>query len=57
MNPKGGLVHYGEVKNKYVLVKGSVPGPKKRLVILRNPMRPYEMKMPTIKGVVTTPQQ
>ncbi len=55
--PKGGLVHYGVVRGPYILVKGSVPGPKKRLVVLRNAIRPYEMKMPTIKEVVTTPQQ
>lgn len=33
INPEGGLLHYGEVKNTYVLIKGSLPGPKKRLVM------------------------
>lgn len=35
VNPKGGFPHYGFVKNHYVLIKGSVPGPVKRLVRLR----------------------
>ena len=32
--------HYGNVKNSYVLVKGSIPGPKKRLITLTNALRP-----------------
>ena len=36
INPDGGFVKYGLVKNDYVLVKGSLPGPSKRLVILRH---------------------
>lgn len=32
INVKGGLLHYGDVKTTYMLVKGSVPGPKKRLI-------------------------
>ena len=40
INPDGGFVKYGVVKNDYVLVKGSLPGPSKRLVILRQPIRP-----------------
>src|SRR3989344_119933 len=33
--PNGGFLNYGAVKGDYMLVEGSVPGPKKRLVILR----------------------
>ncbi len=40
INPRGGFINYGEVKNQYVLVKGSIPGPKKRLITLTQPMRP-----------------
>lgn len=40
INPDGGFIRYGLVKNDYVLVKGSLPGPTKRLVILRQAMRP-----------------
>ncbi len=35
VNPKGGFPHYGFVKNNYVLLKGSVPGPIKRLIRMR----------------------
>ncbi len=39
ITPKGGFLHYGEVKNPYVLLHGSVPGPAKRLVKMRDPVR------------------
>lgn len=35
INPSGGFPHYGFVKNDYVVLKGSVPGPTKRLLKLR----------------------
>ncbi len=38
-NPKGGWPHYGILRNPYVLLKGSVPGPKKRLIIMREAIR------------------
>ncbi|QLH75356.1 MAG: 50S ribosomal protein L3 [Methanomassiliicoccales archaeon] len=41
VNPKGGFLHYGDVRNSYVLIHGSVPGPNKRLVRLRDPIRKY----------------
>jgi large subunit ribosomal protein L3 len=40
VNPKGGFVRYGEVKGTYLLVDGSLPGPVKRLVRMRYPVRP-----------------
>jgi large subunit ribosomal protein L3 len=39
VTPKGGFVKYGNVTSRYILVKGSVPGPKKRIVVLRDGMR------------------
>ena len=39
INPKGGILHYGLVKNDYLLVKGSVPGPSKRAVIMTEAQR------------------
>jgi large subunit ribosomal protein L3 len=39
INPKGGFVNYGIVRGDYILIKGSVPGPSKRLIRLREPMR------------------
>ena len=40
VNPNGGFLHYGIVKNSYVLVKGSVQGAAKRLVRLNYAQRP-----------------
>lgn len=37
--PKGGFVNYGLVRNEYVLLHGSVPGPVKRLIRIREPIR------------------
>ena len=34
-----GFLNYGDVVNTYVLIHGSVPGPAKRLVRLRDPTR------------------
>ena len=34
VTPKGGFLNYGEVNGNYVLIAGSLPGPKKRLVRL-----------------------
>jgi large subunit ribosomal protein L3 len=50
ITPAGGFLHYGEVNSEYVLVKGSLPGPAKRLVRFRDATRgsekaahPYEI--------------
>lgn len=40
INPKGGFKQYGIVKNDYLLIKGSVPGIQKRLVIMSEAIRP-----------------
>lgn len=40
ITPKGGFVRYGVVRSPYVVLEGSVPGPRKRIVILRYPIRP-----------------
>ncbi len=37
----GGFVKYGHVKNDFVLLKGSVPGVKKRIITLRKSMYPH----------------
>jgi large subunit ribosomal protein L3 len=39
VTPKGGFLNYGEVRNGYILVHGSVPGPTKRLIRLRDATR------------------
>lgn len=40
INPMGGFVNYGFVKNDYILVKGPVTGPRKRVVTLRKSLLP-----------------
>ncbi|MEW6063202.1 MAG: 50S ribosomal protein L3 [Nanoarchaeota archaeon] len=46
INPKPGFNHYGFVKSDYLLVKGSVPGPTKRLVRLTEPIRQVKKIQP-----------
>jgi len=40
INPKSGWVRYGLVRSSWIAIKGSVGGPKKRLIILRKAIRP-----------------
>ncbi|MEM0057556.1 MAG: 50S ribosomal protein L3 [Candidatus Bathyarchaeia archaeon] len=40
ITPKGGFIRYGIVRGPYMLIEGSVPGPKKRPIKLRYPARP-----------------
>jgi large subunit ribosomal protein L3 len=40
VTPKGGFVNYGTVGENHLILKGSVPGPKKRLVTIRYAIRP-----------------
>jgi len=47
INPKSGFQNYGAVKNTFILLKGSLPAPKKRTIILTNPLKPNRR----IKGV------
>ena len=39
ITPNGGFIRYGLVRNGYVVIHGSVPGPTKRLIRLRDPIR------------------
>ena len=55
INPKGGIHKYGLIKNTSVIIKGSIPGPKKRLIVLTKPIR-YNKTLPkeatTIEKIV-----
>ena len=42
INPKSGFTNYGLIKNDYLLIKGSVPGAKKRLIRLIEAIRPMK---------------
>ena len=51
INPKGGFKGYGLVNSKYVLLKGSVLGPRKRLVFLRKPKKQRKI-VPQVKEIL-----
>ena len=59
VNPEGGFVKYGLVKNDYIMIKGSVPGPSKRLVVLRKAIRPNgkQADAPEISFISTASKQ
>lgn len=40
INPEGGFVNYGNIKSSYILLMGSVPGSKKRMLKIMHAMRP-----------------
>ena len=40
INKNGGFPHYGNIKNDYVILKGSIPGPKKRGIVMTVAIRP-----------------
>lgn len=41
VNPVSGFLHFGLIKNPYLILKGSVPGPAKRPVVMTYPRRPF----------------
>jgi len=49
---KGGFKHYGILKSNYILVKGSVAGPVKRLITLTQPVRPNH-RIPKNAPIIT----
>ena len=40
INRKGGFEHYGIIKTDYIILKGSIPGPKKRGLMITTALRP-----------------
>ena len=60
INPKGGFIRYGKIKGDYIILLGSIPGPKKRLIRLRKTIRPsksFEVKSPEITFISRESQQ
>jgi len=49
ITPAGGFEHFGEVRTDYALLRGTVPGSTRRIVVVRHPVR-------AVKGK-TTPVQ
>lgn len=58
MKIKGGFLKYGDVKKDYILIEGSVPGPKKRLILFRKSFRKSDSKDPVeLKSISLESQQ
>jgi len=60
INPKGGFIRYGKIRGDYLLLLGSIPGSKKRLVRLRKtirPLRSFIIKSPEITFISRESQQ
>jgi len=56
--PKGGFLNYGLVRGDYLVLEGSVPGPKKRLIMLRPGLRAPKTKEPVqFKEILLHSQQ
>jgi large subunit ribosomal protein L3 len=58
ITPKGGFLRYGITKAQLLLIKGSVAGPRKRLVILQKASRllkPHEL--PTVQEINVSEKQ
>jgi len=52
ITPAGGFPNYGVVRNQYILIHGSIPGPAKRLVRLRDAVR-YQKGVKVEKPEIT----
>ncbi len=52
ISPKGGFKRYGIVKTNYIVIEGSVPGSKKRLVMMRPAIRPKLISMHEFRKLV-----
>ncbi len=59
VTPDGGFLNYGVVKNGYVILHGSIPGPTKRLTIMRDPVRDdrYDVHEPNLTYISTESNQ
>ncbi len=54
--PAGGFVGYGPVK-EFMVIEGSVPGPRKRLIRLRRTIRFQPPRVPDVKSISLTSKQ
>ena len=51
VNPKGGFSNYGVVKNDFLVIAGSLPGPNKRALSIRQAVRPLREQKTLLEGV------
>jgi large subunit ribosomal protein L3 len=60
ITPSGGFPNYGVIKNSYVLIHGSIPGPTKRMISMRDAVRyqrGVKVEKPEITYISTTSKQ
>jgi len=60
ITPSGGFPHYGVIRNSYILIHGSIPGPAKRLIGMRDAVRyqrGVKVQKPEITYISTTSKQ
>ncbi len=58
ITPKGGFLKYGNVKSSAILIKGSIGGPKKRMIVLQKPIKQFKQKeLPTIQEISISEKQ
>ncbi len=57
INPSTGFEHYGMVKGDYIILAGSVPGPVKRLVAMRENIRPTNEHKWELSGIESISSQ
>jgi len=60
ITPAGGFQHYGVIRNSYILIHGSIPGPAKRLISMRDAVRyqrGVKVEKPEISFISTTSKQ
>lgn len=58
VTPQGGFLRYGKVNGKYMLIKGSIPGPKKRLIMFTHAIKNHPKEdAPSILTVSRRSQQ
>ncbi len=60
ITPAGGFPHYGVVRNSYILLHGSIPGPAKRLISMRDAIRyqrGVKVEKPEVTYISTTSKQ
>ncbi|MFH1257177.1 MAG: 50S ribosomal protein L3 [Candidatus Diapherotrites archaeon] len=51
INPGAGFRNYGLVKNEFLVLAGSLPGPAKRIIALREPIRPVPLERFNVKDI------
>jgi large subunit ribosomal protein L3 len=60
ITPAGGFPNYGVIRNSYIIVHGSIPGPVKRLIGIRDAVRyqrGVKIQKPEITYISTTSKQ